>query len=530
MAHSDKFEFNGLGYIVTDAENSQVYVYECVQAVSTNTLIIPQTVQYAGIEYTVVGIGPYAFYDQNITKVSIPDTVKAIGAYAFMNTSLSSVYLPESVETIGKYAFGIDYEGKTVDVDNAEITLDEIKTNTVTNYYFTDIVGNKVKVHKIEDGVGLFLVLNQGYSEISEEETYSVAYTYVYDAENNEDVYYDVYIDEEGNYYRDEENYTYYNSEDVNYESWYAYYYVDDEGDEWSCVVFQDEKGYYIEDNDDTIRRKIYVTEPEMVLEDGYYVYEDVVEPHLVYEINGEYFYSQTDKEYIDASDVLYDYYYKNVDGENKELLYDSVNGYYYLENDQRNYVSGTNIYKTGFQYVLEEEIDTMEVQVVKNQNGQFGYDDNDQFIIVDQTKVEHEAADETHGEYYYILEEFTAYKPARVLYDAETRKKYTEVINLHLIEDTSEIYIDDADGETTINIAETTKTYVSYDTDMEQYYTVESKPVPVETQNVLEDYYEASSDDQVYLKNEKFYIKNDELSEEIVILQSPMKCRRRTK
>ena len=208
----------------------------------------------------------------------------------------------------------------------------------------------------------------------------------------------------------------------------------------------------------------------------------------------------------------------------------DSVNGYYYLENDQRNYVSGTNIYKTGFQYVLEEEIDTMEVQVVKNQNGQFGYDDNDQFIIVDQTKVEHEAADETHGEYYYILEEFKAYEPDRVLYDTEAGKKYTEVINLHLIEDTSEIYIDDADGETTINIAETTKTYVSYDTDMEQYYTVESKPVPVETQNVLEDYYEASSDDQVYLKNEKFYIKNDELSEEIVILQSPMKCRRRTK
>lgn len=133
LAQSDKFEFNGLGYIVTDAENSQVYVYECAQAVSAGTLIIPQTVQYAGIEYTVVGIGPYAFYDQNITKVSIPDTVKAIGAYAFMNTSLSSVYLPESVETIGKYAFGIDYEGKTVDVDNAEITLDEIKTNTVTN-------------------------------------------------------------------------------------------------------------------------------------------------------------------------------------------------------------------------------------------------------------------------------------------------------------------------------------------------------------------------------------------------------------
>ena len=80
---------------------------------STYSLLEDGTV-IAGTDYTITGIADAgsslngAFYNKNITSVTLPDTIEKIGAYAFYNcTSLTSVTFGENSQltSIGAYAF-----------------------------------------------------------------------------------------------------------------------------------------------------------------------------------------------------------------------------------------------------------------------------------------------------------------------------------------------------------------------------------------------------------------------------------------
>ena len=57
------------------------------------------------IESTVKTIGPYAFYSNGLTSVTIPNSVTNIGNFAFSYNQLTSVTIPNSVTSIGIYAF-----------------------------------------------------------------------------------------------------------------------------------------------------------------------------------------------------------------------------------------------------------------------------------------------------------------------------------------------------------------------------------------------------------------------------------------
>ena len=99
---------NGIDYLFNKKTNTaevQAYNY-------SGDIVIPETVVYNNVTYTVTSIGIGAFYNATgLTSVSIPNTVTAIksanscGTF-FGCTSLTSIIIPSSVTTIGDYAFG----------------------------------------------------------------------------------------------------------------------------------------------------------------------------------------------------------------------------------------------------------------------------------------------------------------------------------------------------------------------------------------------------------------------------------------
>ena len=110
---ADRFRVGDLCFNVTSS--SRPYTVE----VSTNcysfsgrysglvSFIIPETITYDGITYSVTGIGEFAFSDcSSLVSVTIPKSVTQIEQYAFNGcTQLSSITIPNGVTSIGKAAF-----------------------------------------------------------------------------------------------------------------------------------------------------------------------------------------------------------------------------------------------------------------------------------------------------------------------------------------------------------------------------------------------------------------------------------------
>ena len=67
---------------------------------------IPESVQFNGITFSVIGIGSNAFSEcHNLGSVILPNTIKFIGFGAFAYSSLESLTLPEGLDSIGAAAF-----------------------------------------------------------------------------------------------------------------------------------------------------------------------------------------------------------------------------------------------------------------------------------------------------------------------------------------------------------------------------------------------------------------------------------------
>ncbi len=97
-------DYNNNVIVVNPLDNPSDNNYSYV----SGNLVIPDTVTYNGISYTVYAIMYYAFKScVSLTSVTIGNSVTTIGSYAFEDCSgLTSITIPNSVTSIGSYAFG----------------------------------------------------------------------------------------------------------------------------------------------------------------------------------------------------------------------------------------------------------------------------------------------------------------------------------------------------------------------------------------------------------------------------------------
>ena len=73
----------------------------------SSSIIIPASITYDAITYSVISIGHHAFSGcSGLTSVTIPNSVTSIGDWAFSKcTGLTSITIPNSVTSIGQDAF-----------------------------------------------------------------------------------------------------------------------------------------------------------------------------------------------------------------------------------------------------------------------------------------------------------------------------------------------------------------------------------------------------------------------------------------
>lgn len=125
------FEVEGIYYDITnDAGPYEVAVtnrdtYSWGHNSYSGDIVIPETVTYSGIIYSVTSIGGNAFYYcDSLTSIVIPNSVTSIGSDAFHSCrSLTSIEIPNAVTTIGEGAFSWCLNLTSIEMPNSVISI-----------------------------------------------------------------------------------------------------------------------------------------------------------------------------------------------------------------------------------------------------------------------------------------------------------------------------------------------------------------------------------------------------------------------
>ena len=106
FADGEYFLVDGISYQVVDEAAKTVEVVYPNKGSSgapsyVGNIVIPATVENAGVTYSVVGIGLEAFYHADIESITLPEGLKYIDGRAFVQSNLTSIHIPSTVERIG---------------------------------------------------------------------------------------------------------------------------------------------------------------------------------------------------------------------------------------------------------------------------------------------------------------------------------------------------------------------------------------------------------------------------------------------
>ena len=130
MASADPVEIDGICYSLSTVVNSQTSVVTHEATVTSNgytgEIVIPESVVYEDVTYTVTSIGSSAFFRcSGLTSITIPNSVTSIGSSAFSGcTGLTSVTIPNSVTYIGNWAFSGCSGLTSITIPNSVTSID----------------------------------------------------------------------------------------------------------------------------------------------------------------------------------------------------------------------------------------------------------------------------------------------------------------------------------------------------------------------------------------------------------------------
>jgi hypothetical protein len=125
-AIGNAFVVGDLAYDVRTGGGNTVNVHAASTEISGD-IVIPDTVEYEGVVYTVVAIGGGEVFIscENLTSVVIPNTVKTISGSAFKWCSnLTSVKLPDSLVTIPNQVFNQCFKLANVTIPSSVKTIE----------------------------------------------------------------------------------------------------------------------------------------------------------------------------------------------------------------------------------------------------------------------------------------------------------------------------------------------------------------------------------------------------------------------
>ena len=112
-ANAYDFQSNGVYYNILSAEDAtcevaSAYDNDYPESTYSGYVNIPETVYnyFSQVEYTVVGVGKWAFYNSQLEGISLPSTIIRIEESAFQSCKgIPSFVIPENIEYIGDNAF-----------------------------------------------------------------------------------------------------------------------------------------------------------------------------------------------------------------------------------------------------------------------------------------------------------------------------------------------------------------------------------------------------------------------------------------
>ena len=97
--------------IISKADRTVRFAYEYQAdpepAPYSGDVVVPETVKYDGVDYTVVEIGKFCFDDEavGLKSVTLPSTIRKIRTYSFWGTVIDKLELPAGLEEIEANAF-----------------------------------------------------------------------------------------------------------------------------------------------------------------------------------------------------------------------------------------------------------------------------------------------------------------------------------------------------------------------------------------------------------------------------------------